>query len=123
MTALYTSLDIVHAQAPAPVIPTTVQGQIVYYANIYGSNSEQLTEVAKCESSLDPNAWNKTDPEGGSKGIFQFQPSTFLKYSKEIDVQNPDIWNSEQQIEVAAYMFSLKQQNQWSCWNIIRHLQ
>ena len=68
-----------------------------------------------CESSNNPNAWNKSDPNGGSKGLFQFQTSTFNNYAKKIGIQNPDIWDKEQQVSVGAYMIANGQIGQWSC--------
>jgi len=68
-----------------------------------------------CESGGNPNAWNKKDPNGGSKGILQFQEPTFYQYAKEVGIENPDIWSAEQQIETANYMLSKGLLHQWTC--------
>jgi len=103
------------------VIPKvlSIQENILKYAEIYNVSHKQLLTVAKCESQLNPKAHNKNDPNGGSRGIFQFQTSTFNRYSSILKIEEPDIWNSEQQIKVAAYMFSKGQQKQWTCYRNI----
>ena len=88
------------------------------FAVKYGIESKSFIEVAKCESGVVATTWNKADPHGGSKGVFQFQPDTFKKWSKEASLINADVWNPYDNIETAAYMFSKKQQKQWSCWSI-----
>ena len=74
-----------------------------------------MLKVAICESSLNPKAFNKTDGIGGSYGVFQFQKSTFLRYSKQLN-EELDYYSTYDQAKVAAYMFSLGQQRQWSCY-------
>ncbi len=71
--------------------------------------------LINCESGGDPNAWNKDDPNGGSKGILQFQEQTFYQYAEEAKIQNPDIWNAEQQVVVADYMISRGLEYHWTC--------
>ncbi len=114
---LYAHSSVAEAptQLPPVVAPKTPHEYVVQYASVYHSSLKQLLAVMSCESGGNPKAWNKNDPHGGSKGMFQFQDSTFLNYSKAIDIENPDIWNPEQQAEVAAYMFSKGMQSQWSC--------
>lgn len=71
--------------------------------------------LAMCESSFNPNAWNKKDPNDGSKGLLQFQDITFYRYAPLAGVENPDIWNVEHQIKTAEYMISLGLRYHWSC--------
>lgn len=85
------------------------------YAEQYGVDSQVLKKVMFCESSNNPKAVNKKDPNGGSFGVMQFQIETFYSYAKKIKIENPDIHNVEQQIKVASYMFSIGQMKQWSC--------
>ena len=98
----------------APVQPTTDE-IVVAFANEYQVSESKLLNTMRCESSGYKYAWNKSDPHGGSKGIFQFQTSTFYRYAKILNIESPDIWNRDQQAEIAAYMFSIGQQGQWSC--------
>ena len=115
LVLLATNLIIGEAdEAPLPYSPSKHQ-IMVKAAMEFRASYEKLYIVAKCESSLNENAWNKTDPNGGSKGIFQFQTPTFLQGAKEIGITNPDIWSVEQQSRVAAYLFSQKKTSLWSC--------
>lgn len=88
------------------------------FAYRYGIDAEEFMKVAECESNLNEKAWNKSDPNTGSKGVFQFQDATFAHYSKEAGIDTPDVWNPWDNIETAAYMFSKGQQKQWSCYKI-----
>ncbi len=116
----YANTGITIASAPVRTLNEyTIQEQTHYFAEKYGSSSSQLGKVMFCESRNNPKAWNKNDPNGGSKGLMQFQTSTFYKNAARIGIEKPDIWNQQQQIEVAAYMFAQKQQHQWSCFNIL----
>lgn len=89
------------------------------YAVRYGIKGDELLATLKCESKLNAKAWNKSDPNGGSKGVGQFQPSTFAKYSKLAGIQNGDVWNPFDNINTVAYMFSIHQEHQWSCFNTL----
>lgn len=82
-------------------------------------DADSFIATAKCESQFNERAFNKNDPNGGSRGIFQFQASTFALYAPQTGLQEPDVWNPWDNAEVAAYMFSRGLQSQWSCW---RHL-
>lgn len=93
-----------------------VKDIISSYALLYNDTDVILQKIAKCESSLNPKAWNKSDPHGGSKGLFQFQNSTFYNYAKILEIENPDIWNVEQQAEIASYMVSIGEAHQWTCF-------
>lgn len=88
---------------------------IVKAAIVYHIDPVPLYKVAKCESGLDPLAWNKNDPNGGSKGILQFQKTTFLSGAKTLGIKNPDIWNTQQQAQIGAYMVKNGQLSAWSC--------
>lgn len=105
---------------PVPPTKLTTREIVVGFANQYQVSSTQMLGVMKCESGGNQYAWNKNDPGVGSKGIFQFQTSTFYKYAKELHFENPDIWSIEQQAEIAAYMFKKGQQLQWyNCYKKI----
>lgn len=94
--------------------PPTILESISFYAKKYAVDEIKMVKLANCESGLKPNAINKADPQGGSIGLFQFQPSTFERYSKEIG-EEMDIWSYQDQSKVTAYMISKGQIKQWSC--------
>ena len=91
------------------------------YAAKYGIDFYEFLAVGKCESKLRASAFNPKDPNGGSKGVFQFQPETFKYFSKKAGLINADVWNPWHNIETAAYMFSLgeKGKRHWSCYQIL----
>ena len=105
--------------APVKTVKASLSDLIAYNADKYQVDSESISKTIHCESRNNPKAINRNDPNGGSKGIAQFQTKTFYNYAKKINIKNPDIWNTEQQVEVMAYMFSINQQKQWSCARIV----
>jgi hypothetical protein len=107
--------------AEAQYVEESIGAKIDRYAAMYpGASSEEMYKTIKCESSFNPKAWNKNDPNGGSKGICQFQPGTFAYYSKLAGIENGDIWNVDHQLQTMAYMFSKGLQNHWSCYKMIK---
>ena len=90
--------------------PTTYSGLIDYYCGQYGCNPIQLKRVMMCESTNNPNARN-----GIYSGLFQFSPATFRSYSTKMGLVNANIWDAEDQINVASWMFANGQARQWSC--------
>ena len=90
--------------------PTTYNGLIDYYCGQYGCNPVQLKRVIMCESTNNPNARN-----GIYSGLFQFSPATFRSYSTKMGLVNANIWDAEDQINVASWMFANGQARQWSC--------
>ena len=98
-----------------PSYKPSIRQIIVKQAHAYHIDPMPLYKVAQCESNLVPTAWNKSDPNGGSKGILQFNFSTFSHYADILNIKNKDIWSISQQIQVAAYMQSIGQLGQWSC--------
>ena len=74
-----------------------------------------LYQLMMCESGGNPKAWNKTDPYGGAKGLFQYLQPTWDKYSKEYGIENPDIWNAEQQVELTKLLLADGKCYLWTC--------
>ena len=87
----------------------------------------EIRELAHCESTTNPEAYNMKDihynDDGtisiGSFGLLQFSKTTFYEYAPLAGILNPDIGNTEHQIETAEYMISIGLGNRWSCWNRI----
>jgi len=88
-----------------------VEGLIRSNCELQGCNSEQLIRIMYCESGGRTNAYNPS----GASGVFQFMPRTFAANAKRAGIENADIWNGEQQVRVAAYMFARNQAWQWVC--------
>ena len=95
--------------------PQTTKELIYEYSKRYGADVTLINYIAKCESNFNPKAHNRRDPNGGSKGIFQFQERTFYHAAKAVGIEDPDIWNVEQQVEAAAYLISKGYAYLWTC--------
>jgi hypothetical protein len=83
---------------------------VKFYCQKYSCSSAQLLRVMRCESGGNYKAAN-----GIYSGLFQFSPSTFSANAAKAGLKNADIWNTEHQIQTAAYMFAEGQAGQWSC--------
>lgn len=88
---------------------------IEYWAKVYGVNPYQMISVAICESELNTNAFNRTDGVGGSRGLFQYQTTTWNMFSQELG-EELDIWSAYDQSKLTAYAWSKDRQNHWSCY-------
>lgn len=75
-------------------------------ADRHGVSGDQMVRVARCESGLNPRAYNRYS---GASGLFQFMPGTFYGHGGH------DIWDPSDQSEVAAKMFAQGQSGQWTC--------
>jgi uncharacterized protein YraI len=82
---------------------------IIYEAaDNYGQSREAMLRVARCESSLDPNA---VGGGGAYHGLFQFVPSTFASTPYgEYDIYDP--WANA---NAAGWMWSEGQKSSWVC--------
>lgn len=115
LIAISANSQVIDADILPPKPLTTVE-RIVKYATRYATPAEPLIRVARCESTLNAKAYNPKDVDGlPAYGLFQFKKSTFDSYSKKAGIATPDIWDEDQQAQVAAYMFSTGQKKQWGC--------
>lgn len=102
-----------------PITQPTVALSPVEYADIYteqyGVDSNVFKKVMFCESGNNPEPRGYNDG-GKAYGIMQFHKETFDTYSKQLG-EVLDYHSSMDQIKLAAYMFSIKKQTQWSCYS------
>ncbi len=102
-------------ESPKPENPKLnvdqVKELIVKYSQKYDLDSEMMLRIADCESRF------KTDLVGGGRyyGVFQFSKPTFFESAPKLGFQNADPLNPEQNIELAAYLFSEGQAWRWGC--------
>ena len=77
-------------------------------AKKYRQSPRAMLRVARCESTLDPCAYNSSGPY---YGLFQFLKGTFAgtKYGGR------DIWDPEANALAAAWMWARGEKNQWAC--------
>lgn len=83
--------------------------EIIYAAaDQYGQPREDMLRVARCESNMIPSAVN---PYGGSYGLFQFKPGTWLS----TPYAEYDIFDPRASAKAAAWMWSEGRRREWVC--------
>ena len=83
--------------------------EIIYAAaDKYGQPREDMLRVARCESNMVPSAVN---PYGGSYGLFQFKPGTWLS----TPYAEYDIFDPRASANAAAWMWSQGRRREWVC--------
>jgi hypothetical protein len=97
-----------------------IEKEIETHAQAYKVNAETMKKVVECESNFYKDAHNTSDPYGGAKGVAQFLEPTFRAYAPKAGIVNHDIWNPEHQLKTMAYMFSLGEARQWTCYRLLK---
>jgi uncharacterized protein YraI len=77
-------------------------------ADRYGQPREDMLRVARCESDLVPTAVNRP---GGSYGLFQFKPRTWLG----TPFAEYDIFDPRANANAAAWMWAQGRRREWVC--------
>jgi hypothetical protein len=104
---------------PAPVAPASTCAveecdpltAIHWAAARWGASEPALVAVARCESALNPKAYNASS---GSSGLFQFLPATYWAYAR-LAGETRNYWLASGAANVAAWMFAHGFANQWTC--------
>jgi len=92
--------------AAPPAAPGTIEAIIQAAANQWGVSYPWMLKIARCESGLNPRAYN---PAGPYYGLFQFLMSTFRANG------GTNIWDPVQQANITAKMLAHGQAHQWGC--------
>ncbi len=96
----------------------SVTEQVIYFSNLYGGDSEITLKVMECESGGN----HQVIGDGGrSKGIFQFQLSTFNRMEK---ILGEDLNYDSQFDQVKLASFALSQPklaNEWTAYRSIKN--
>jgi hypothetical protein len=92
--------------AAPPPAPGTIEAIIQAAADANGVSYPWMLKIARCESGLNPHAYN---PSGPYYGLFQFLQSTFRANG------GTDIWDPVQQANITARMLAHGQAHQWGC--------
>ncbi len=77
-------------------------------AKKYGQSERDMVRVARCESTLNPCALNRSGPY---YGLFQFLKSTW----KTTPYGDRDIYDPEAQALATAWMLKEGRKNEWAC--------
>jgi hypothetical protein len=99
---------------PAPtcaVVECAPLAAIHWAAARWGASESELVAVARCESGLNPQAYNAG---GGFSGLFQFLPATYWAYAR-LAGESRSYWSASGSANVAAWMFAHGLAHQWGC--------
>ena len=113
------STPVMVQNVPPKATEIDVYSETVRVATKYHLDQERFSKTILCESGYNPKAINSSDPFGGSRGVGQFLQPTFDHYKILAGLPDGDLWNYKDSIEVMGYMWSIKQQNQWSIYRIL----
>jgi soluble lytic murein transglycosylase-like protein len=105
-TAAPTPRHVPAIPAAPPAAPGTIEAIIQAAANQWGVSYPWMLKIARCESGLNPRAYN---PAGPYYGLFQFLMSTFRANG------GTNIWDPVQQANITAKMLAHGQAHQWGC--------
>lgn len=98
-------------------INLTIEQQIDYFSDLYGTDSNLIKKVMECESNGDHS--NISDG-GRSKGIFQFQKPTFLWMEKEFG-EDLNYESQFDQIKLATWAIANGYGSNWTAWRAIQN--
>lgn len=99
-----------------PVVPSdSIEAIVRQAARKYGVNEDNFVRIAKCESTLNPNAVNHNYYENGNpSGLFQhlsgYYPARAAKYG-----YSQDVFDAYSNANVTAAMFADGQSGLWEC--------
>lgn len=96
----------------------SITEQVIYFSNLYGGDSEVALKVMDCESGGDHN---NVGDGGLSKGIFQFQKSTFERMERGLG-ENLNYTSQFDQIKLASFALSKPElAREWSTFRSIKN--
>ena len=96
------------APAPRASSGNAIVDIITEAAVEYGQSPAELLRVARCESNLDPSAYN---PRSGASGLFQFLPGTW----RTTPFAGSSIFDPRANANAAAWMWSVGRRGEWNC--------
>ena len=96
------------APAPRASSGNAIVDIITAAALEYGQSPAEMLRVARCESNLDPSAYN---PRSGASGLFQFLPGTW----RTTPFAGYSIFDPWASANAAAWMWSVGRRGEWVC--------
>jgi hypothetical protein len=100
---------------PEPEVPLSPTQYADKYAKQYGVDPVIFKKVMFCESH---NKQSAIGDSGRAVGVFQFHKGTFDGYAKKLG-KTLDINSYRDQIELAAYMFSIGEARHWTAYRAV----
>jgi soluble lytic murein transglycosylase-like protein len=87
-----------------------VEGMIRSAAARHGVDGERLVRIARCESGLNPGAYNR---RSGASGVMQFIPSTWRATPQ--GRAGADVFDAAANVEAGAWLMRNYGPGQWEC--------
>lgn len=107
---IFFSLSLIPLYAETPTLPYKIK-------KIAPQNDFVLQKVIDCESGGKVDAYNPKDTDGYPKyGILQFHLPTFIAWAKAAEIDEPDVWNPEQQISLYKWAAKNGKLRSWGCF-------
>lgn len=115
--SLYASSTKVIAD-PIEIVNLPVNEQISYFSELYGADVSLVRKVIECESGFDNS---NIGDSGLSRGIFQFQRSTFNRMEKLLG-EDLNYESQYDQLKLGIYAMSKPElAREWSTWVAIKN--
>ena len=104
-----------------PPLDTLTPVEVIQrYSKLYGTDPVLIEKVMLCESSGNPNAVNRNEPNKVlSVGIMQFQEPSFNYLEKQMG-EDLDFYSAHDQIKLATWSIANGKGNNWSCYKKLR---
>ena len=99
------------------VVSLTVEQQVEYFAKLYGADVSLVSKVMECESGGNHKAIGDS---GLSKGVFQYQRSTFERHEKLLG-EDLNYQSSYDQIKLASFAIANGMGNEWTAYRAIQN--
>ena len=99
----------------------SVQDIITAAGQKYGVDTSYMLAMAMCESTLNPNAVNKTHvivsgkDYGAAKGLYQFIDSTWLRMSAQAGYSGASVFDATANANVFAWAIANGRAGEWQC--------
>lgn len=116
MQPLQPKAEIVEPPSQITLTPREVANK---YAEQHNLDKDLFAKVINCESSFNPNAINRNEPNKVlSVGILQYQEPSFNYLEKEFG-EDLDFYSYNDQLKLGAWSMANGKGNNWSCWRKI----
>lgn len=99
----------------------SIESIVRHAARSQGINEEHFLRIAKCESTLRPDAVNPLSVivggvnYGNAKGLFQFIDSTWKRMSAKSGHAGASVFDAKANAAVAAWAFANGHAGEWEC--------
>jgi hypothetical protein len=106
------------SQANTSEVVTDVEAIVLQAARKYGIDEEHFVQIAKCESTLNPQAVNYNYSENGKdfpSGLFQHLNNYWSSRATKYGYHGSSVFNAEANANVTAQMFRDGASNLWEC--------